>query len=236
MRLLSSRTLRLFLFAGAILAGAAGVSYATGLATRDAPSAVIDGCYQSKIGTLRIIDPSTQHCQASETPIQWNQTGPPGLPGAKGDPGVVSSLDALNGVPCSLNALTGQTMISTSVPFNGAALTFSQSIQCVTVDAREPNDTRATETTSPGFASLTLYPVGDEDWLVIGGTPSTVTVTQLRTGADSVFNAPIHIEIYADSVLVASGENMVTYGPSPGHTYEVHVSGPGPALYGLTAF
>ena len=195
MRVLSSRALRLLLFAGAILASAAGVSYATGLATRAAPAAVINGCFKTMSGDLRVIDPSTESCLPSETAISWNQTGPAGQPGPKGDPGAVSSLDALNGIPCSLAGRTGQTMVSTSGPFTGASLQFIEQIQCVTADAREPNDTRATETTVSGFAYLTLYPAGDEDWFVIGGTPFTITASQLKTGADSVFNAPIHIDL-----------------------------------------
>ena len=197
---------------------------------------MIHGCYLNKIGTLRVIDPSTQHCLAVETPIQWNQTGQPGLPGPKGDPGAVSSLDALNGVPCTLSGQTGQTMVATSGPATGASLTFSEQIECVTADAREPNDTRAGETTVSGFAYLTLYPAGDEDWLAIGGAPLFIGVTLLTTGADSPFNAPIHVEIYEDANLVAEGDDSVHYSPSSGHAYEVHVNGPGPALYLLQAY
>jgi hypothetical protein len=236
MRSLSSRTLRLFLFVAAILAGAAGVSYATGLATRDASPPVIHGCVKTVSGDLRVVDPSTTSCLASETAISWSQTGPPGLPGAKGDPGVVSSLDALNGVPCSLNGVTGQTMLLFTGPAIGASLTFSEQIQCVTADAREPNDTRASETSVAGFAYLSLFPAGDEDWLALSGAPFGISIVRQRTGADSPFNAPIHIEIYQDGDLVASGDNTLTYTPSPGHAYEVHVSGTGPALYLLQAF
>jgi len=232
MSVLSNRALRLLLVAGAILAVTAGVSYATALATRSASSAVIHGCYLNKIGTLRVIDPTTQHCLAVETPIQWNQTGPPGLPGPKGDSGAVSSLNALNGVPCNLIGRSGLTMVSSTT----AVGAFNEDIECVTADAREPNDTRATERAWDYQLALTLYPAGDEDWFVIGGTPFTIMVTQWQTGADSVFNTPIHIEIYADGALAASGDGTLAYSPSPGHTYEVHVSGSGPALYYMQAF
>lgn len=242
MRLLSSRAVRLLLFTGAILASAVGVSYATGLATRTASPAVINGCFKTMSGDLRVIDPSTQSCLPSETAISWSQAGPPGqpgpkgdagLPGPKGDPGALSSLDALNGVPCSLIGRTGQTMGSATSAYGGA---FNEDIECVTADVREPNNTRSAEIAWDYQIFLTLYPAGDDDWFVVAGTPFSITVTQWKTGADSIFNAPIHIEIYADGALVADSDTNLTYTPSPGHTYEVHVSGPGPALYLLQAF
>jgi hypothetical protein len=61
-----------------------GVAYAT---IPDS-GGVIHGCYLRKVGTLRVIDPSAgQRCSAWEAPIQWNQTGPHGLPGAPGTNG-----------------------------------------------------------------------------------------------------------------------------------------------------
>jgi hypothetical protein len=57
---------------------------------------VINGCYKSQNGQLRLIDPATDQCLPSETPISWNQTGiqgpkgatgPAGPPGAKGATG-----------------------------------------------------------------------------------------------------------------------------------------------------
>jgi hypothetical protein len=47
-------------------------------------SGVIHGCYL-RHGDLRVIDPSAgQSCGASETPLEWNQQGPKGEPGAPG--------------------------------------------------------------------------------------------------------------------------------------------------------
>ena len=232
MNALSSRVLRLLLVAGAVLVGAAGASYATTLATRDASTNVIHGCYLDRIGTLRIIDPGTQHCLAIETPIQWNQSGPPG---PKGDPGVVASLDALNGVPCTVRGLAGQTMIATTTNVGGSQL----AVACAARDPREPNDTRATEAAWSGQGEASLYPAGDEDWYTvsgffIGGSVFMISVNQERTAADSVFNAPIHIEVYENGGLVASGDTSLSYqNPSPasGQTFEVHISGTGPALY-----
>jgi hypothetical protein len=51
---------------------------------------VINGCYKTQNGQLRVIDPASDHCLPSETAISWNQTGtqgPPGPQGPKGDTG-----------------------------------------------------------------------------------------------------------------------------------------------------
>jgi hypothetical protein len=234
MRVLSSRALRLLLVAGAILAVTAGVSYATALATRSASSTVIHGCYLNKIGTLRVIDASTQHCLAIETPIQWNQTGPPG---PAGEPGAVGSLDALNGIPCTRKGHAGQTAVTDIANPN----LFTMNVSCVTADSYEPNDTQATEKPYRAF-DASLYPAGDEDWYTVTSMmlfgPYSITVTQTTTDASSVFNTPIHIEIYTSGALVASGDTQVAYtnpSPAPGQTFEVHISGPGPALYTISA-
>jgi hypothetical protein len=67
---------------GAVLAG--GVAYA---AIPDS-NGVINGCYQKKVGNLRVIDPSAgQTCRHSEVPIRWSQTGPQGPAGPQGPTG-----------------------------------------------------------------------------------------------------------------------------------------------------
>jgi len=67
---------------GAVLVG--GVAYA---AIPDS-SGVINGCYQKKVGNLRVIDSSAgQSCRHSEVPISWSQTGPQGPPGPQGPKG-----------------------------------------------------------------------------------------------------------------------------------------------------
>jgi hypothetical protein len=60
------------------------------------PSGVINGCYKSATGVLRLVD-SLSQCNTAyaggETPISWNQTGPigpmgpQGLTGSPGSPG-----------------------------------------------------------------------------------------------------------------------------------------------------
>ena len=60
---------------------AAGTAYAT---IPDA-GGVIHGCYLTKDGTLRVVDPSAGGaCTSKETAIAWNQQGQPGPPGVVG--------------------------------------------------------------------------------------------------------------------------------------------------------
>lgn len=82
----------------------------TGVAVAAIPGAggAIHACYDSK-GNLRVID-AGQSCSKHETPLSWNQQGPPGvqgLPGQDGedgDPGEpgpgLASVEDLEGMPC----------------------------------------------------------------------------------------------------------------------------------------
>ena len=67
------------------LAVGAGVAYATIPASG---SGVISGCYEKRLGILRVIDAEAgRTCTQYETPISWNQGGPEGPPGDKGPTG-----------------------------------------------------------------------------------------------------------------------------------------------------
>lgn len=63
--------------------GFAGLAYA---AIPDSQG-VIHGCYRTNTGSLRIIDSDTDTCNGNETSLNWNQTGPQGLPGPQGPAG-----------------------------------------------------------------------------------------------------------------------------------------------------
>ena len=235
----------------AIVVIAAGVAYA---AIPD-NNGVIHACMLKSTGTIRLIDTSLGsnnlrgHCTTLETQVSWSQQGPKGdtglqgAPGAKGDPGAVSSLDSLNGIPCSRVGLSGLTGVFSDVLVASVNWTFQMQVACVTADVNEPNNTRVTEaditvvgpTGKPmsAYVERTLYAPGDDDWYVIPASSNWygAGVVQGHTGSDSIFNAPIHIEIYQDENLVASGDGHVYFFGGSGHKYEVHVSGAGPALY-----
>jgi hypothetical protein len=68
-----------------VVAIAGGVTYAV---ADIGSGGVINGCYKSQNGQLRLIDPATDNGLPSETAISWGQTvtqGPPAPPGPKGD-------------------------------------------------------------------------------------------------------------------------------------------------------
>jgi hypothetical protein len=75
------RAVRMGVLVTALFAVVGGVAYATIPDTGNA----IHGCYQNRIGMLRVIDPSAgQQCTSLETAISWNQTGPAGSQGPQG--------------------------------------------------------------------------------------------------------------------------------------------------------
>src|SRR5512132_4524644 len=67
-----------------VVAIAGGVTYAV---AQIGSGGVFHGCYTSANGPLRLVDPATDSCRPSETPISWSQTGPQGLKGDPGPPG-----------------------------------------------------------------------------------------------------------------------------------------------------
>jgi type VI protein secretion system component Hcp len=91
---LQRRSMRVAMLAAALLAVAGGLAYAT---IPDS-GGVIHACYLTKLGTLRVIDPSAgQQCTSLETAIDWNKQGPQGiqgLPGPKGDTGATGPAGA----------------------------------------------------------------------------------------------------------------------------------------------
>jgi len=83
-----SRAARFATFALVAVVGTAGVAFATTLATNAYTDAngVYHGCVNSSNGTLRVVLP-TDTCKINEVAIDWNQTGPQGIQGVKGDTG-----------------------------------------------------------------------------------------------------------------------------------------------------
>jgi hypothetical protein len=52
---------------------------------------VINGCYKTQNGQLRVIEPATDSCLPSETAISWSQAGPTGSRGPTGPKGATGS-------------------------------------------------------------------------------------------------------------------------------------------------
>jgi hypothetical protein len=93
----------------ALVVALGGVAYA---AIPDS-SGVIHGCYLNKIGVLRVIDSEAgQKCSSFETPLNWNQTGPPGPAGANGATNVVVRAS----VPITLSANTASDVTANCNP------------------------------------------------------------------------------------------------------------------------
>jgi hypothetical protein len=69
--------------AAAIAIGALAITGGIAYATIPAAADVIHGCYGPN-GLLRVVNNSSGACQANETALEWNQTGPQG---PAGDPG-----------------------------------------------------------------------------------------------------------------------------------------------------
>jgi Collagen triple helix repeat (20 copies) len=67
-----------------LVAIAGGITYAV---ADIGGGGVINGCYKSQNGQLRLIDPAKDNCLPSEKSISWSQTGPQGPPGPTGPTG-----------------------------------------------------------------------------------------------------------------------------------------------------
>ena len=120
---LGLRGRRLALVAVGIFALVGGIAYA---AIPDAGTGVYHACMLNTHGTIRIIDPATEQCRASnETEITFNQKGQKGDPGTAGTPGAQG--------PAGTNGTNGTNGISPTVqqlavgdpncPAGGAAIT-----------------------------------------------------------------------------------------------------------------
>ena len=55
---------------------------------------VIHSCYTRSGGSIRVIDATVTNCKSTETSLDWNQSGQPGVPGPQGLPGAQGQKDA----------------------------------------------------------------------------------------------------------------------------------------------
>jgi len=78
------RRVALAVTAVALVAIAGAVTYAV---ADIGGGGVINACYKTQNGQLRVIDPASDRCLPSETAISWSQTGPTGTRGPTGPQG-----------------------------------------------------------------------------------------------------------------------------------------------------
>ena len=82
-----ARVVRTAVAALAVLFGAAGVSYATTLATAESTAVTVIQACQDKKGLLRVVASASDCNGKHELPISWNSVGPAGPAGATGAAG-----------------------------------------------------------------------------------------------------------------------------------------------------
>jgi uncharacterized coiled-coil protein SlyX len=81
---IKTRAARILILATTLLGVGAGIAYAT----IPGSSGTINGCYEKRVGILRVIDTENgAKCMSFETPISWNQKGEKGAQGLQGLPG-----------------------------------------------------------------------------------------------------------------------------------------------------
>src|SRR5829696_1279902 len=78
---LSKKLVGLVVVIVAVVAGSAAFA-----AIPDA-GGVIHGCYVKSGGSIRVIDATVTNCKSTETSLDWNQHGQPGVPGPQGPTG-----------------------------------------------------------------------------------------------------------------------------------------------------
>jgi hypothetical protein len=193
--------------AGAVAAVAA-VSGGIAYATIPDNAGVIHGCYKTKGGALRVIDPGKgESCNAKkELPIPWSQTGsqgppgetgpkgdpgPPGLPGQKSDPGPPGP-PGETGPKGDPGSSIGQEIKNFVVPFNVSSGSVCQLITTVPADKGYV----ITEVLSDSTAN---------ERLAVGGCDSANWVTTAVTSATSPLMLVPGVSVPANADLYLTG-------------------------------
>ena len=88
MSALRSRTVRGLGVLIAVVGVSTGIAVTSASAAIPDPGGAVHGCRNTALGLVRVIDPAkNQKCLPNETPLDWNNTGPVGVVGAKGPDG-----------------------------------------------------------------------------------------------------------------------------------------------------
>jgi hypothetical protein len=188
----------------AVVAIAGGVTYAV---AEIGGGGVINGCYKSQNGQLRLIDPATDSGNPSETSISWGQTGtqgPPGPPGPKGDKGdkgdpgqpatqLWAVIRSDGTIARQSGAVTGTG--SFVLPPNGQYfVSFNRDVrQCsyqATIGA-SLNSTTSWSTVPPGHVTVSFMP--------LGGGQGTVVVETYDAAGTTHTARDFHLAVFCDS-------------------------------------
>lgn len=196
-----SRRVAVAVTAVVLVAIAGGVTYAV---ADIGGGGVINACYKSQNGQLRLIDPATDHCLPSETAISWGQTGtqgptgPQGSKGDKGDPGQpATELWAVIDSDGTVARQSGAVTASSAFGYGQYLVTFNRDVhQC---------DYQATIGTS--LNSTTVWATVPPGWVTVsfGGVfnPGAVIVETYDTSGSNL-PRDFHVALFCDSAPAAA--------------------------------
>jgi hypothetical protein len=202
------RRVALAFTAAAVVAIAGGVTYAV---ADIGGGGVINGCYKSQNGQLRLIDPATDSCHPSETAISWGQTGTQGPPGPKGDKGDKGDpgqpATQLWAVIRSDGTIARQSgAVTNATPLSAAGqylVTFNRDVRACAYQATigaSVNLTTVWSTVPPGHASVSFGAVWTSQ------NPGTVVV-EAYDSAGTRAQRDFHLVVFCD-VAPASAQAL----------------------------
>ena len=194
-----------FATAAVVAAAAAGIAYA---AIPDAGTGTFHACMLKSVGTIRIIDPSTQRCSTTlETPISFGAKGDQGLPGTAGAAGADGASPTVASLPVGDPACpTGGAAItdaagSTAAVCNGAAGADGQPFSGTFTSPNGQYSISVTDTgvrlSAPGGTNVTLG--ANTISVQSGGTSTwrTNTAFDLLAGTNVSVNAGTNFDLRA---------------------------------------
>ena len=196
------RRVALAVSAVVVVAIAGGVTYAV---ADIGSGGVINGCYKSQNGQLRLIDPASDNCLPSETAISWGQTGtqgPPGPPGPKGDKGEPGTpATVLWAVVRSNQTLARGSGVTAVGGFNNGQfnVTFNQNIrECtyVATTGAASNSTTSWFTPPEAQANVSFY-------FAAGNGTDTVRV-ETYDSAGNVTPVDFHLAVFCGSASASA--------------------------------
>ena len=195
------RRVALAITAVAVVAIAGGVTFAV---ADIGGGGVINGCYKSQNGQLRLIDPATDSCHPSETAISWGQTGTQGPPGPKGDKGdkgdpgqpatqLWAVIRSDGTIARQSGAVTGALRISSPGQF---LITFNRDVRGCAYQATvgtSANSTSSWSSQSPPGHAAAAFAGG------FSGNPADITV-ETFDAAGNFMAKDFHVVVFCDTI------------------------------------